>query len=155
MTYHIKGLDPAPYHHLFGADAETLAAAGAVRVCATHAPGFPDRITLDDARVGQDVLLLPHVSQPANTPFRATHAIYLTEGAEIAFDAKDTLPPAMQRRPQSLRAFDAKGMMRAADIAEGAAIDALIARLFDDPEVTELHAHNARQGCFMARITRA
>lgn len=155
MTFRVRGLDPAPFRPLWGADPDTLRRAGAIRMRADACPGYPDRITLDDAPTGHELLLLNHVSQAAATPYRASHAIFVLEGADRAFDAVDELPPAMLRRPQSLRAFGADGMMRAADIAEGPAIAGLIARLFDDPGTAEIHAHNARQGCFAARITRA
>ncbi len=155
MTYRITGLDPAPFRRFWGASDTTLADHGILRKRVDTSPGFPDRITMEDAPLGAHVLLMGHVSQPAATPYRARHAIFVLEGAEDAFEATDTLPPAMLRRPQSLRAFDADGMMRIADIAEGPAIADLIERFFDDPKVAEIHAHNARQGCFMARITRA
>ena len=155
MSYRITGLDPTPFSHLWDATNKELEAAGIIRMQANASPGYPDRITLDDAAVGDAVLLLNHVSQAADTPYRATHAIFVREGADTAFDEIDALPPAMARRPQSLRAFGADGMMRTADIAEGRGVEALIARMFDDPMVDEIHAHNARQGCFMARITRA
>jgi hypothetical protein len=32
---------------------------------------------------------------------------------------------------------------------------ALIARLFADPRVAYIHAHNAKRGCYAARIERA
>ena len=154
MSFRVTGLDPSHFRHLWTASAQELSDAGVIRLVVNHDPGFPDRITLDDAPLGSEVLLLNHLSQPANTPFRACHAIYVLEGAALAFDDCDTLPPAMLRRPQSLRAFDSVGMMRDADVAEGAAISEVIERMFGDPDVAEIHAHNARQGCFMARITR-
>lgn len=156
MTFHIEGLDPALFRSLWGASEADLHKAGAVRMTADTCPGYPDRITLDDAPQGRDVILVNHLSQPADTPFRASHAIFVMEGEETAFNALDSLPPAMIRRPQSLRAFDAAGMMRSADLAEGETqLTTLIADMLDDPDIAEIHAHNARQGCFLARITRA
>jgi hypothetical protein len=101
------------------------------------------------------VLLLNHLCQPAETPYRATHAIFVREGATRAYDAVDQVPEVMRRRILSLRAYDAEGMMLDADIAEGAGIEALIARLFADPAVSYIHAHNAKQGCYSGRIDRA
>ncbi len=46
-------------------------------------------------------------------------------------------------------------MMIGADIVEGAEIETLIGKLFADPRVAYLHAHNARPGCYAARIDRA
>lgn len=154
MSFRVTGLDATAFEELWGTDDTGLRSARAIRMTVDSQPGFPDRIGLDDAPLGADVLLVNYVSQAADTPFRASHAIFVWEGA-VRFDEIDVLPPAMLRRPQSLRAFDGNGMLRAADIAERDAIGELIARLFDDPAVAEIHAHNAREGCYMARITRA
>lgn len=154
MSFRIVGLDPADYHYLWSMSGQELESMSAIRTTVDESPGFPDRISLDDAEIGSEVILLNHSSQTADTPFRASHAIFVQEGA-TQFDEVSMLPPAMLRRPQSLRAFDKNGMMCAADIAEGIDIVDLIERLFDDPKVAEIHAHNARQGCFLARVTRA
>jgi hypothetical protein len=61
----------------------------------------------------------------------------------------------MRVRLLSLRAYDAAGMMLDADVAEGADIEKLIARLFANPEVSYIHAHNAKRGCYSGRIDRA
>ncbi|MGR3512563.1 MAG: DUF1203 domain-containing protein [Paracoccaceae bacterium] len=155
MSFRITGVAPDHFADLWEADDATRAAAGVHRVTATASPGFPDRITLEDAAIGEELLLLNHTSQTADSPFRATHAIYVSKGEVAPFDAVDTLPPAMRARPQSLRGFDADGMMRDADLAEGDAVADVIERLFENPDIVEIHAHNAKQGCFMAKVTRA
>jgi hypothetical protein len=117
--------------------------------------GFPDRISLKDAAPGNRVLLVNYIYQPANTPYRGTHAIYVNEAADKPFDAIDEVPSALRARLLSLRAFDADHMMIDADIIEGANIEQLIARQFREGRTAYLQAHFARQGCFAARIDRA
>jgi hypothetical protein len=108
-----------------------------------------------DAEVGERLLLVNYTHQPADTPYRASHAIFVREGAEQAYRAVGEVPEVMRRRLISLRAFDAAGMMVDADVAEGEALEPLIARLLADPKAAYLHAHYARFGCFAARIDRA
>jgi len=124
------------------------------RVVADAPLGFPCRVSLDDARPGETLILVNYEHQPAPTPFRASHAIFVREGVE-AVSTVDEMPPALKRRLLSLRAFDASGMMRAADVTEGAVAGPLIERLFEDPEIAYLHAHYAKWGCYAARIDRA
>ncbi|GGA93686.1 DUF1203 domain-containing protein [Allosediminivita pacifica] len=156
MAYRITGLDPAPFRHLWHTSEASLAQHGARRVRADTCPGYPDRITLSDAPEGATLLLMNHISMRTASPYRASHAIFLLEGADAPWDAVDALPPVMRHRLLSLRGFDADGMMRDADVSEGVdRTEALIDRLFADPAIHEIHAHNARQGCFAARITRA
>lgn len=125
---------------------------GAVRVDAT--PGFPDRASLRDLRPGAVALLVHHVHQPAETPFHASHAIYVEEGATRARTVVGRLPSALRCRLLSLRAFDRDAMLVDADVVEGAQAGPVIARLLADPRVDLLHAHFARPGCFAARIER-
>lgn len=155
MTYRISGLDPAPFAHLYGLPDAALARHGVVRQVVDASPGFPDRVDLRDLDVGETALLLNHVHQPAATPFRASHAIYIREGATTPRVLTGEVPEVMLRRPISLRAFDAAGMMIDADLAEGDAVAATIGRLLADSRAAYLHAHYARPGCFAALVARA
>lgn len=155
MSFRITGLAPEAFQPLFGLSDAELASHGVKRYHVDQHPGFPDRIEMRDALPGETMLLLNHLCQPADTPYRATHAIFVREWATQAYDAVDQVPDVMRRRILSLRAYDADGMMLDADIVEGAAIEGLIARLFADPAVSYIHAHNAKQGCYSGRIDRA
>lgn len=155
MSFRITGLSPEPFLELYGLDEAELARRGARRVVADARPGFPDRVEMRDVEPGETLLLLNHVCQPAPTPYHARHAIFVREGALTRYDSVDEVPEVMRRRILSLRAFDAEGMMVDADLAEGRDIESLIARFFDNPEVTYIHAHNAKRGCYSGRIDRA
>lgn len=155
MHFRISGLSPLPFQHLYGLPEAELKQLGVIRYLVDAKPGFPDRIAMEDAEPGQTVLLLNHVCQSANTPYRASHAIFIREGATQAYDAVDQVPDSLRIRLLSLRAYDDQGMMLDADAVEGMAIEAVIARLFDNPAVRYLHVHNARRGCYAGRIDRA
>lgn len=51
--------------------------------------------------------------------------------------------------------FVVTGMMIDAEVIEGADAAPLIERFLANPKAAYLHAHNARRGCFAARIDRA
>ena len=78
MSFRITGLSSEPFRPLYGLSDEELARRGVKRYIVDHTPGFPDRVEMRDAEVGERVLLLNHVCQPANTPYRASHAIATT-----------------------------------------------------------------------------
>ena len=155
MNFRILGLSPEPFRHLYGLNEEALAKAGALRYIANENPGFPDRIGMRDAEIGESVLLVNHVCQPADTPYRASHAIFVREGAQETFDRVGEVPAVMRSRLLSLRAFDAAGMMVDADVVEGREVEALIERLLANPEAAYIHAHYAKRGCYCGRIERA
>lgn len=155
MHFRIQGLDPAPFQPLFGADAATLAARGIERHVAEVSPGYPDRIELRDAQPGESLLLLNYMHQDVDTPYRASHAIFVLETARERYDRVDEVPEAMRRRLLSLRAFDATHHLVDADVVHGREVEATLLRLLSNPRVDYLHAHYAKPGCFAARVDRA
>ena len=153
MTYRIEGLAPEAFESLFSMTDGELAARNAVRVTADSPTGFPCRVSLEDAAPGEELVLFNHVSNDVPTPFRTSYAIYVRKGAEPAA-YEDETPAYLDRRTLSLRGFDEAGMLRDAALAMPGEADAGIRALFDRPGIAIIHAHNAAQGCFLARIER-
>lgn len=154
MTYRIIGIDPAPYLHLYGRSEEELASQGIVRMTVTQKPSFPCRVSLTDRDIGESMLLLNHVSHDVANPYRASHAIFVTEGLEEAAEYVDEIPPVFGPRVLSLRGFDTSGMMANAILTQPGEADAGIRKLFENPAIAMIHAHNATRGCFSAKIER-
>jgi len=154
MSFRITGLPADEFREWFALDDAELARRHAVRRVVDAAHAFPCRISLTDAEIGDEVLLINFEHQPADSPFRQRHAIYVRRG-ERTFDAVDCVPDMLRRRLLSLRAYDAAGMMADADVCEGRDIEGVISRLFADPRTAYIHAHIARPGCYAARIERA
>ena len=155
MTFRITGLDPEPFRPLFELSDAALHERGVRRVIADDLR-MPCRVSMAHAELGEELLLLNYAHQPANTPYRASHAIYVRRAAERAFEALDAVPEVIASRLVAARAFDAGHMMIDADVAEGEAeAGALFARLLDDPKASYLQVHYARRGCYAARVERA
>lgn len=153
MTYLIHGLSPDPFKPLFAMNDAELAARNARRVTATADRGFPCRISLEDARMGEELILLHHVSHDVATPYRSAYAIYVRPGVAAASYC-DELPPVFEGRSLALRAFDKGGMLRTARLAGSGEADGVIRDLFADDAIHYIDAHNAAYGCFAARIER-
>jgi hypothetical protein len=152
MTYRISGLDPAPYKPLFALSDAELTARGIVRMTVTEKPSFPCRVSLTDRDVGEEVLLLNHVSHDVANPYRASHAIFVADAEQAEF--VDAVPPVFETRTLSLRGFDRDGMMADAVLVQPGEADAAIRSLFANPGIETIHAHNAARGCFSAKIER-
>src|SRR5664280_3247991 len=86
MAFRITGLSPEPFQPLFGLPDDELARQAAKRYVADKPQAFPCRVEMRDAAPGETVLLLNHVYQPADTPYRASHAIFVREGAAVTYD---------------------------------------------------------------------
>jgi hypothetical protein len=153
MTYQITGLAPQDFAPLFALGDAELAERGAMRVTATG-PGFPCRVSLEDAAPGDELILLHHTSHDVETPFRSAYAIYVRKDAAAPAHYTDATPPVFEGRPLGLRGFDAGGILRDAKLALPGEADIAIRDLFANPAIAYIHAHNAAHGCFSARIDR-
>lgn len=153
MSYVVRGLDPAPYRALFALTDGELEARG-VRRMTVDGSGYPCRVSLTDRAIGETVLLLNHVSHDVAGPYRASHAIFVTQSAEPAAEYIDRVPPVFAARTLSLRGFDRDGMMADALLIQPGDAEAGILKLFANPDIATIHAHNATRGCFAARIER-
>ena len=154
MSFLVTALPAEPFRPLFGLSDAALAERGVIRRTVDAKPGFPCRVSLQDAEPGETVLLLNYEHQSADTPFRASHAIYVREGGAEADLAEDEVPQLFRHRMMSLRAFSEAGMMLAAEVAPGAELEPAVERLLATPDVAYLHAHYAGMGCYAARIDR-
>lgn len=155
MDFRVSGLDGSEFASLFELSDEQLRTRNIVRRVADRQPGFPCRVSLQDAEPGETLLLLNYEHLAVASPYRASHAIYVRENAQTATPAVNEIPDVLRTRLLSLRAYDSKGMMVEADVVHGSDAEPLIQRILSEPAVEFIHAHNAKPGCFAARIDRA
>ena len=155
MSFRYRGLPLAPFAPLFAMSDADLAQKGFRRMVVDEKPGFPCRVTLEDADPGERVLLVTYPHQAANSPYKSSGAIFVRENAQHAYDRVDEVPPVLRERLLSLRAYDEAGMMLDAEIVEGGEIETLLERFFASEATAYVHVHNARRGCFACSVERA
>ena len=155
MDFQIRALDEQPFCRLFGQESEVLARQGIERKTVDGRPGYPCRISLRDVDVGETVLLVNYEHLPGTSPYRSSHAIFVREGATKATVDRNEIPEMLRIRLLSVRAFDEKGMMIDADVVDGHQLEPVICRMLSNRSVDFLHLHNAKHGCFMARVDKA
>ncbi|HTW36329.1 MAG TPA: DUF1203 domain-containing protein [Rhizomicrobium sp.] len=155
MPFRYIGLSPEPFAPLLVLDDSALHARGMRRMIADEKPGFPCRVTLEDAEPGESVLLLPYEHQPAHSPYRASGPIFVREEAKASCDCVGAPPRSLLGRILSVRAYAEDGMMVDADVTPGEELEQLLECVFADPAVAYVHVHYARRGCYAARVERA
>lgn len=155
MSFRVLGLDPRQFSHLVGLGDEELAKHGARRRIVGAGGGIPDRISVREALEGESLILLNYVHQPADTPYRASHAIFVLESATERCDIVDEIPDLLKTRLISLRAFGPDHELKSADVILGDQLPTLIGKFFENDNVAYLHAHYAKPGCYAALIERA
>lgn len=153
-SFQLVGLPHQPFEPLFSLSDRELAGAGALRVTAREKPGFPCRISLADAEVGEELLLLPYAHQPANSPYKASGPIYVRRRVQQRILEAGEVPDCVRLRLISLRAYDDRHMIVSAAVSEGEDIAAEIERHFGNGQVRYIHLHNAKRGCFSCLVRR-
>jgi hypothetical protein len=154
-TFQLVALPAEQFAPLFDLGDAQLQSMGVLRVVADEKPGFPCRVSLVDAEVGETTLLLSFTHHDVSSPYRATGPIFVRRGARTARPAPGEIPLMFRHRLLSVRAYDAAALLIGAEVAKGTDLEAVIARLFTDEKVRYLHVHNAGPGCYNCCVVRA
>ncbi len=152
MHFRIQGLPAKEFAPLFGLSDDELRQHGAVRQIADGPR--PCRISLTDAKPGDELILVNYEHHAVASPYRMRFAIYVRAGEET-FDAVDAVPEQLRKRMLAVRAFDSKAMMTGWELIDGVKLEEAIERLLADPRAAYLHVHFAAPGCYAARVERA
>ena len=153
-NFRIVGLPRAQFEPFFSLSESDLAAKGARRMIVDAKPGFPCRIGLADAEIGETVILLTFVHHDVDSPYRASGPIFVREKAKEAQLSVGQVPELVSSRTMSVRAYDNNSMMLNGSLVPGSEIKAHIETLFADPNVAYLHLHNAGAGCYSCKVER-
>jgi hypothetical protein len=154
-AFRIVGLPLQEFAPLFSLNETQLARKGAHRLIADKKPGFPCRVSLQDAEPGEAVVLLSYAHHAIESPYRASGPIFVRESADEVALAPGEIPAVLPTRLLSMRGYDESGMMLSANVVEGREIKAQIENCFADPRINYIHLHNAGPGCYSCRVERA
>ena len=154
-TFQISGLPEQTFSSLFELSNAELATRNMQRVIADSNPGFPCRVSLADAQIGDELLLMPFEHQSGTSPYRASGPIFVRRDARKKTLAVGELSSYVTRRLISLRAYDANDSMVDAEVFEGSLLEPHMERIFADKQIAYLHLHYAKRGCFLCRVDRA
>ena len=118
-------------------------------------PGYPCRVSLKDAEIGENVLLIPYKYHNVQSPYQASGPIFIRENAEAAKLDINEIPEILAKRLLSVRAYNIESLMIHAEIVQGVDLEKVIRHQFSHSNVTYLQIHNANPGCFNCNVNRA
>jgi hypothetical protein len=135
-------------------DAE-LESLGARRMIVDSHPGYPCRVTLMDAPVGERVILTAFRHHDVTSPYQSAGPIFVRENAETAKTEVNEIPVMFRHRLLSIRAYDKTATMKNATVVEGSVLEETIRDFFARDSISYLQIHNAGPGCFNCTVQRA
>jgi hypothetical protein len=153
-SFQLVGLPIEPFSPLFALSDAELLARNVRRVFATTKPGYPCRVSLADAEIGDELLLLPFEHQPASSPYKSSGPIFVRKAAVQARVEPGVVPDYVRARLISVRAYDSQHLMSDALVCAGSDAAAAIQKMFGRDDVAYIHLHNANRGCFSCAVNR-
>jgi hypothetical protein len=146
--FQIRSLRSEEFAELFNYTDDELSKIGAIRMIADEKPGFPCRVSLQDAGIGEEVILLPYQHHKTNSPYQSAGPVFVRKNATTGIFGINEIPAMLQHRLLSLRGYDENGIMKEAEVTEGANLQEMLHKLLQNAGIKYIHIHNARQGCF-------
>ena len=151
----IKALDYDAFSDYFEMNDNLLSELGLLRMKVDEKPGFPCRVSLMDAEIGEEVILINYLHHDTASPYRATGPVFVRKDAKKAQPVLNEIPEFLNHRLLSLRIYDSHGMMINARVVEGSEIRARLYEFFENTETSYIHIHNAGPGCYNCVAERA
>lgn len=153
VNYKIEGIENK-YNHLFKLSDEELFSKGIVKMIVDNKPGYPCRVSLKDAEIGEEVMLFQFKHHNTNSPYASSGPIYVRKNAKKANLKINEIPEMLYERKQSLRAYSKNGMMISAINVEKENIKKQIDFFFDNTEISYIQIHNANPGCYNCQVNK-
>jgi hypothetical protein len=155
MNFRIKAFDDREFVALFNLGNSELEKIGAVKMIVDEFPGFPCRVSLEDAEIGEEVILLPYQHHKTNSPYQSSGPIFVRKIAKSSIYEINEIPKMFNHRLLSLRGYDKNAIMKDASVIEGNNLKAQIFKIFENDDIQYIHIHNAKPGCYNCLVERA
>ena len=148
----IKALPKESSHSLMQKSDEELKLSNALWLTVDTVPGYPCRVSLSEAKIGERVLALPFCHDDVSSPYRASGPIFVHENAESISLGINEIPNTLRHRLLSVRSYNADKIMIVAETLHGKHIETAIDTQFEKVDVNYIHIHNANPGCFSCSV---
>lgn len=155
MNFRIKALDDREFVALFNLSNSELEKIGAVKMIVDEFPGFPCRVSLEDAEIGEEIILLPYQHHKTNSPYQSSGPIFVRKIAKSSIYEINEIPKMFNHRLLSLRGYDKNAIMKDASVIEGNNLRAQLFKIFENDDIQYIHIHNAKPGCYNCLVERA
>ena len=119
ISFQVIGLPFERFRSLFHLSDSALAERNVRRMIATSKPGYPCRVSLADAEIGEELLLLSFEHQPVMSPYRSSGPIFVRKAAVEANVEPSVVPDYVRIRLMSVRAYDSTHLMTDAIVCAG------------------------------------
>ena len=150
----ITGIPLNEIQHIFSLSENERIVNGITKITVDEKPGYPCRVSLEDANIGEEIFAFNYEHHKANSPYRSSGPVFVRLEATEANLRKNEVPEILKHRYLSLRVYNNIGMMIDATTVQGKDLDQMIQKLFSNEKAEYIHVHNAKPGCYNCQINR-
>lgn len=156
MNYHfqVNNIKQEDIAHLFQLTDQEREARGIIKVVADESPGYPCRVSLKDAAIGEELWAFNYLHHNVNSPYKASGPIFVRQNAMESNIAQNEVPIMLNHRLLSLRVYNKKAMMIDARTLEGKYLKETIQDVFANINAEYIQVHNSSPGCYNCQINR-
>ena len=153
-NFKITGIQKDEIQDLLNLNGQELLEKGISTITVDEKPGFPCRISLVDADIGEKVLAFSYEHHRVKSPYQSSGPIFLRTNAKTANLKKNEIPKMLIHRLLSLRIYDEQAMMIDARTLKGEYLKDNIQEIFANEKAKYIHVHNSSPGCYNCQINR-
>ncbi len=153
-NFQLVALNKNQFEHLFDLDETELAKKGIQKMLVDNFPGFPCRVSLADAEIGEEVILLNYEHHNVNSPYNSSGPIFIRKIAQTIKPKVNEIPIMFNHRLLSLRGYDNKSMMIFTEVVKGEILKETLLEILKNQKIEYLHIHNAGPGCYNCLVKR-
>ena len=153
-NFKLVALDNSQFTDYFNLDESELAKQGIRKMVVDEFPGFPCRVSLADAEIGEEVILLNFEHHSVNSPYKSDGPVFIRKTAQTATPEINEVPKMFNHRLLSIRGFDRNATMIFADVTQGDNLKEKLNDILDNKKIDYLHIHNAKPGCYNCKVER-
>jgi hypothetical protein len=154
MGFKILALDDNEFESYFNLSDYELEKIGGKRMIVDENPGFPCRVSLEDAKIGEEVILIPFEFHKTEGPYQAKGPIFIRKGVKTNELKTNEVPVMLNHRLLSFRGYDKNGLMKTAITEKGDKTKDVIEKIFDIDEIEYIQIHNSSPGCYNCEVRR-
>jgi len=152
MNFKFKALDYQEFESLFNLTDLELEKLNGKRMLVDLKPGYPCRVSLEDAEIGEEVILIPYDFHKTNSPYQSRGPIFIRKGIATKVLKNNEIPVMLNHRHLSFRGYDTDGFLKEALTEKGINTKIVIEQLFENPEIEYIHIHNSGPGCYNCEV---
>ena len=154
MNFLITALGHESFESMFKLSDKELSELGGMKMIVDEKPGFPCRVSLEDANIGEEVILVPFEHHKTNSPYQAKGPIFVRKGQKQRKLEVNEIPKMLEHRLLSFRGYDNDGIMKSAKTESGKDSLRIIREIFGEKSIEYIQIHNSSPGCYNCQVNR-